>query len=182
MAKIHLVRHGQAAAGFGTHRDPGLNDLGRQQSHAVAALLAPLGPLPIFSSPLARAQETAHPLAELWQQTITIESRVAEIPSPSEDLNERAQWLQQAMQGTWSELDSSIQNWRAELAACLLAMETDCVMFSHYVAINAAVGAAENDDRMRVFGPDNCSVTTLDNTGAQLSVEVLGRTADTKIN
>ena len=182
MAKIHLVRHGQAAAGFGTHRDPGLNDLGRQQSRDVAALLAPLGPLPIYSSPLARAQETAHPLAKLWQQTITIESRVAEIPSPSEDLNERAQWLQQAMQGTWSELDSSIQNWRAELAACLLAVETDCVMFSHYVAINAAVGAAENDDRMRVFAPDNCSVTTLDNTGGQLKVEVLGRTADTKIN
>ncbi len=55
-------------------------------------------------------------------------------------------------------------------------------MFSHYVAINAAVGAAQNDDRMRVFAPDNCSVTTLVTSDGKLSVVELGRTAETKIN
>jgi hypothetical protein len=50
------------------------------------------------------------------------------------------------------------------------------------VAINAAVGAAMEDDRMRIFGPDNCSVTTLDNNGGKLSVIELGRVADTHIN
>jgi broad specificity phosphatase PhoE len=55
-------------------------------------------------------------------------------------------------------------------------------MFSHYVAINAAVGAATGDDRMRIFGPDNCSVTTLDNAGGKLTVVELGRIADTHIN
>ena len=28
MPTILLVRHGQAAAGFGSHRDPGLDDVG----------------------------------------------------------------------------------------------------------------------------------------------------------
>jgi broad specificity phosphatase PhoE len=182
MAMIHLVRHGQAAAGFGTHKDPGLDDLGRQQATAVAAMLEPLGPMPIWSSPLARAFETAEPLAALWQQQIKIETRVAEIPSPTEDLAARAQWLGQAMQGNWSDLAEEFQSWRSSLADCLLQLDHDCVMFSHYVAINAAVGTAQQDPRMRVFAPDNCSVTTLNNSGGVLTVETLGRTADTRIN
>lgn len=182
MAKIHLVRHGQAAAGFGTHRDPGLNELGRHQANAVAAMLEPLGPLPIWSSPLARAHETAQPLANLWQQEIMIEERVAEIPSPSEDLSERARWLGNAMQGNWSDLAEEFRAWRQALTDCLIQIEHDCIIFSHYVAINAAVGAAQKDDRMRVFAPDNCSVTIIDSHDGVLSVDVLGRSADTKIN
>ena len=56
MAHIHLVRHGKAAAGFGSHKDPGLDDLGRQQAEAVAAMLdarhGTQRPI-LFSSPLA---------------------------------------------------------------------------------------------------------------------------------
>jgi len=182
MAKIHFVRHGQAAAGFGAHRDPGLNELGRSQAEAVAAYLVILGPIPIYSSPLARAYQTAQPLADLWQVDISIESRVAEIPSPTQDLDERAEWLRQAMQGSWSALGAEFQTWKADLGHCLLGLTTDCVIFSHYVAINAAVGLAQQDSRMVIFSPDNCSVTTLDNADDQLSVLDLGRIADTKIN
>lgn len=182
MAKIYLIRHGEAAAGFGAHKDPGLSELGRQQAGRVADKLADIGPLKVFSSPLARAFETAQPLAARWQQDIVIETRVAEIPSPSEDLGARAQWLQKAMQGTWDELEPKFGTWRDDLVACLTGLTQDCVIFSHYVAINAAVGAAQGDPRMRVFAPDNCSVTSLDNTGGQLNVELLGHTADTKIN
>jgi broad specificity phosphatase PhoE len=107
---------------------------------------------------------------------------VAEIPSPTKDLEARASWLSQAMSGNWSQLDASVQQWRQELADFLLSCEQDCIIFSHYVAINAAVGAAMEDDRMRIFGPDNCSVTTLDNAGGKLSVIELGRVADTHIN
>lgn len=63
MAKIYLVRHGQAASGWGLEEDPGLDDLGRSQARDAAQKLAPLGPLPILSSPKARARETASPLA-----------------------------------------------------------------------------------------------------------------------
>ena len=186
MAKIHLVRHGEAAAGFGTHKDPGLSELGQKQAESVAHLLATTlvenGPVTVFSSPLARAYQTAEPLATQWQKDILIEKRVAEIPSPSDDLNARAAWLQKAMQGTWSELAPEFVQWRQDLVACLLELQEDCIMFSHYVAINAAVGAAQNDDRMRVFAPDNCSVTTLVTSDGKLSVVELGRTAETKIN
>lgn len=49
MPSIYLIRHGQAAAGFDGHRDPGLSDLGRKQAIAVADDLATLGPLPVYS-------------------------------------------------------------------------------------------------------------------------------------
>ena len=93
MTQIHLVRHGKAAAGFGSHKDPGLDGLGRRQAQAVAAMLheqhgedRPV----LFSSPLARAFETSEPLAQQWNCKVGIEPRVAEIPSPTEDLQERA--------------------------------------------------------------------------------------------
>ena len=184
MATVQLVRHGKAAAGFGAHPDPGLDELGRRQAAAVAAMLnAQHSQRPeLLSSPMARAFETAQALADIWQVPIDVEPRVAEIPSPTKDLEARASWLSQAMAGNWSQLDASVQQWRQELADFLLSCEQDCIVFSHYVAINAAVGAAMKDDRMRIFGPDNCSVTTLDNAGGKLSVIELGRVADTHIN
>ncbi len=55
MAKIHLVRHGEAAAGFGTHKDPGLSELGQKQAESVAHLLATTlvenGPVTVFFQP-----------------------------------------------------------------------------------------------------------------------------------
>ena len=179
MALIQLVRHGKAAAGFGSHRDPGLDDLGRSQSAAVAKLLdqqhrtGPNGSanLPVLrSSPLARAQETASPLQSLWQAEVTIEERVAEIPSPTEDLAARAQWLQEAMAGNWSDLEPNSQQWRQNIVDYLLSCSEDCIIFSHYVAINAAVSYAQGDDRMRVFAPDNCSVTSFDNSTGKLCI------------
>ena len=185
MTQIHLVRHGKAAAGFGSHKDPGLDELGRRQAQAVAAMLNERHPgdRPIlYSSPLARAMETSQPLAAEWNCQVGIEPRVAEIPSPTEDLLERAQWLQNAMQGDWSALNKDAQAWRQALVEHLLDQTENCIIFSHFVAINAAVGAATNDDRMRIFAPDNCSVTTLENTGGRLAVIALGVTAETHIN
>ena len=40
MPTIVMVRHGRAAAGFGSHRDPGLDDVGRAQAEATAEELA----------------------------------------------------------------------------------------------------------------------------------------------
>ncbi len=182
MPTIRLVRHGEAAAGFGTHKDPGLSAHGQDQARQVARTLAKLAPVALYSSPLARAYETAQPLAAAWQAPIAVEPRVAEIPSPTHDLAERAAWLSQAMAGRWSDLADEFVGWRNALETCLLGYDHDCVIFSHYVAINAAVGIAQNDDRMRIFGPDNCSVTTLTNDGHRLSVVSLGVTATTKIN
>ncbi len=182
LATIHLVRHGKATAGFGGHLNPGLDELGRGQAIATAAALAPLGPLPIFSSPLARAQETAAPLVERWGVTPVIEPRVAEIPSPTEDLSKRAHWLRGVMTNCWSNLDPGLRDWRQAMIDCLSRYTEDCVVFSHFIAINVLVGAATGTDELITFQPDNGSVTRILVENGQLHVIELGREAGTQVN
>ena len=97
MAKIYLIRHGQAAAGFTSDPDPGLDQIGQSQAEAAADLLMAHTPLTLLSSPLKRAQETAQPLASRLAQSVGIEPRVAEVPSAGLSLEERGPWLQQVM-------------------------------------------------------------------------------------
>ena len=175
-----MVRHGKAATGGGL--DPGLDDLGRQQAQATAAALRGRGPLPILSSPFARARQTSEPLAAIWGREVAIERRVAEIPFPTKDPTQRASWLALAMAGSWLDLGDELVAWRDALVDCVRAQPRDCVIFCHFIAINVAVGAARGDDRVVIFRPDNASVTTFDNTGGALRLIELGREAQTRIN
>ena len=45
MARIYLVRHGQAAGGFDEDLDPGLSELGWTQAHAARDALSRHGPI-----------------------------------------------------------------------------------------------------------------------------------------
>ena len=184
MARIHLVRHGRAAAGFGEGMDPGLDELGKSQAVAVADKLKPLGPLTILSSPLRRTQETAAPLARQWSRTPIIEHAVAEIPSPKGmSLEERALWLRTLMAGSWRDAGRDLEAWRAACVAIVAALPEDAVIFSHYVAINVLMGSAIGDDRVVTFSPENCSVTLFDNVGGKPRLIEKGNEAPlTKVN
>jgi broad specificity phosphatase PhoE len=181
MARVRLVRHGHAAAGFSAAADPGLDDLGRAQAKAMAAHLAPLGPLPLVSSPLQRTRETAAALEAAWGSPARIDARVAEIPSPTEDLAERGAWLSQAMAGTWADLGADLEGWRDRLVAAVVELEVDTVVVTHFVAINAVVGWASGDDRVMAVRLDNCSITTLDTDGRELVLVELGAVATTEV-
>ena len=184
MSLVRLVRHGHAAAGFGDDHDPGLDDLGRSQAAAMAATLGPVGPLPVVVSPLRRTRETAAPLEAAWGAAATVDERVAEIPTPTDDLEARAAWLSRAMASTWTELGADHLAWRDALVAAVLALPTDTVVVTHFVAINAIVGCAVGDDRVMHAAIDNCSITTVDTSplsGKGLAVTELGRTAVTEV-
>ena len=182
MVKIYLVRHGKAATGWGLEVDPGLDDLGRSQAQAAAEILAPLGPLPIISSPRARAQETAMPLAKIWGIDPAIEDRVGEIRFPAEKSANKVEWLKKIMVDHWPNLDRNLQQWRRGVIEALLSIKNDTVVFTHYIAINVAVGRATDDDRVVCFRPDNASVTILETHGNSLNLVNRGNEADTKVN
>src|SRR5205823_240493 len=76
--------------------------LGAAQAEAMAERLAPLGALPIVTSPLRRTRETAAPLERRWRFTARIDPAVGEIPSPMEDPAARGEWLRGVMAGVWS--------------------------------------------------------------------------------
>jgi len=182
MALIYLVRHGKAAGSFTDDMDPGLDELGRSQAIQAATKLHQHLPLTLLSSPLKRAQETATLLANAVQQSVGIEDRVAEIPSPGLSLTARGPWLQSVMSGRWSEQSDDLKAWQQALCQCLIEIETDTVIFSHFVAINAAVSWATGSDKVLVFKPDNGSITIFDNTGDQLALIERGSEATTRVN
>ena len=170
MAKLYLVRHGKAAASWAEDFDPGLDGLGEAQAKDVAEALAHLGPLHVIASPLLRTQETAKPLAEIWDCTFRIEDRVGEIPSPTKDLMARAQWLQEVMGQRWSNLGEEFHAWRQGVIEALLALDADSVVFTHFIAINVVVGVTTGDDRVVSFWPDNGSITVVEADGSGLSL------------
>ena len=182
MPSIYFVRHGEAAAGFGAHVDPPLSDLGVTQARTTANHLAGLSPIEIYSSPLRRARETAEELAKLWHREIMIEDRVAEVPSNDADLASRAEWLAKIMQGTWIALPDNLQEWRQNMIDFVENCSNDCVIFSHFVAINILVGYAEDSELMVSFRPDNASITQFDNSGESLRVVSKGVEATTRVN
>jgi broad specificity phosphatase PhoE len=180
MPIIRLVRHAEPAASWGDHPDPGLSDTGRDQARSAADLLRSFGPKPIVTSPLARCRETAAPLAALWACAPSVSDAVAEITTPP-GVADRPAWLRAAMTGRWRDLGAELAVWRMGVASALLALQDDVVVFSHFVAINAAVGAALEDDRVLVFQPAHASITILSTDGGRLRLIDLGRQLESNV-
>jgi broad specificity phosphatase PhoE len=177
--RLHLVRHGRSEASWADHLDPGLREEGRLQAEAVAAALAArIDPIPIWSSPLLRTQQTAAPLATRWSATVTLTRAFGEVPSPSTDPGERSAWLASAMVSRWADLGPVVGAWRSRLLDAAREVAEDVVVFSHFVAINAIVGAAEDRAEVVVALPAYASVTVVDVDAATGSLTVVERGAE----
>ena len=64
---------------------------------------------------------------------------------------------------------------------CVMGFETDAVVFCHFIAINVVVGAANNDDALIVFKPDNASMTEVRTCRKVLRLLRISRCADTRV-
>ncbi|MDF1737021.1 MAG: histidine phosphatase family protein [Minwuia sp.] len=182
MTKIYLVRHGKAAAAFDEDHDPPLDKAGIRQALAMADTLGPLGPLAMVTSPMRRTRETISALEAVWGTPARIEPRVTEVPSPTEDLGARRQWLTGIMAGRWSDAGAlHLADWRAALLAAIEEIDTDTVISSHFVAINTIVGLLTGDDRVTIFRPDNCSITRIERQDGKLVVAEMGREVETEV-
>lgn len=182
MTLLYLVRHGRAAAGWDDSMDPGLDRIGRSQAARLAARLADLGPLPIVASPFRRCQETAAPLARRWRRPVTSAAAVGEIPSPpGVAMDRRTDWLRVAMRGTWADLGERYTQYRDQVVAFVTGLTEPTVVVSHFVAINAVIGAATADDRVVIRSLDNTSVTVVDVDGGAVRLVEGGHEADTLI-
>lgn len=173
MTRLHLVRHGRAEAGW-EQPDPSLDEVGRRQAEAMGERFADQGPFGLVTSPLARCRETIAVLERRWGRVATVVPAVAELPSPDGyDVSQRVGWLRQAMAGTWSMLDPRYRDYRDQVVATVVELGDrghDLVIASHFIAINAVIGAALDDDRLVIRSLDNCSITVVE----------VGREADGK--
>jgi broad specificity phosphatase PhoE len=181
MPLIYLIRHGRASAGWDVDPDPGLDELGRQQAQHLVERFEPLDRMPVIVSPMARTRETAMPLLEHWGIEPTVEPRVSEIPSPTDDLSIRGDWLRGIAGRQYNELDAWLQEWRQGVLEALMGLERNTIVVTHFIAINAAAGAALGDDRVVHFRPNHCSLTVLRREGDALSLVSQGAEAQTRV-
>ena len=187
MVRVYMVRHGRAAAGWNVDPDPALDDLGRSQALEAATALVPKGRMDVVTSPLLRCRQTAFPTATAWDVEAVVDPRVGEIPSPAGySLENRVEWLREAMAGTWAEVaarsGAHYRTYRDTVVQAIAGLRADTVVFSHFIAINAVIGAATGDDRVVVASLDNCSVTTFDvSVSGEIVLVETGGEADTLI-
>ncbi|MBO9711014.1 MAG: histidine phosphatase family protein [Caulobacter sp.] len=188
MTRIHVIRHGRPASTWGdADPDPGLDAVGAEQARAVAAdlmaLPEDLRPTRVVSSPLKRCRETAQPLADALGVEVVIDERVGEIPTPAHlSAEDRPAWLKRAFQGLWSEIQGDLDYaaWTRGVASGV-ASHPGAAVFSHFVALNAAVAVATGDPRVAVFRPDHVSVTSFDLSDDGLILVKKGREASTQV-
>lgn len=175
---IFLIRHGEAAAGWGDHPDPGLSALGHKQAAAVGEHLADLGATSVMSSPMQRCRETAVPLAARLGLTPVILPAVSEIITPP-NIEDRVTWLRGLMGGSWPE---NMLGWCQSAHQGVLALPDGSAVFSHFVAINAIVGQITKQSDVLVFKPGHCSVTVLERAeDGRLQLNQLGEEAATRV-
>lgn len=180
---VYLVRHGEAEAHWGQSADPGLSELGHLQADDSAREIAPrLGPgTALLSSPLARALQTAEPLARRMGVAVSVSESYREIPAPV-PLSERRDWLRGFMREAWSGQPETLLNWRQRLLETLHATSTPSVIFTHFLVINAVVGHIQRSERTLSFWPDNGSVTEIQLADGELTLRALGRAMETVVN
>lgn len=181
MPRLFLIRHGEPVTAWGgADPDPGLSDLGRRQAEQASAILATKGGLEVISSPMRRCRETAEPYAASVGMTPVTEVGVSEIATPPgvQDrrawLGENFPWQSPTGRRIWPDLDPAVRQWRDRVLQTVRAIESDAAIFSHFIAINAIVGAALNRPETIVFRPGYASVTEIEVDGDDLRLVGLG--------
>lgn len=188
MGLIHVIRHGKPASTWGGADDnPGLDALGVEQARAavreIMALPVEERPGRVVSSPLRRCRETAWPLAQALGVELEIDPRVGEIPTPARlSAAERPAWLREAFSGRWTDIAGDVDYavWAQGVAAALMDHQGKAV-FSHFVALNAAVATATGDEHVMAFRPDHCSRTVFSVEQGRLILTEKGREAQSQV-
>lgn len=183
MIAVWLVRHGEAAANWGEHPDPGLSELGKRQAFEAADALWKLVPADVamVTSPKARAIETATPLAQRLASSVTVDHAFQEIQAPV-DLEHRQGWLRGFMRSSWSEQSESLWEWRTGIIDSLLTLQRPTVIFTHFLVINTVLAHIRGADQTLLFWPDNGSFHQFGIDGDTFRVASLGREMATRIN
>ena len=114
MAKIFLVRHGEASGAYTEDPDPGLSDKGEAQALSIKRFFIDQLPLKVYSSPLKRAYETAK-LVTGNSVEIFKEPRMSEIPSNTQDLEKRGVWLQKVIERDWDKQPKKLKLWKKQV-------------------------------------------------------------------
>ena len=87
---------------------------------------------------------------------------------------DHASWLQSLMTGNGVDSPEVMNPFRARVLGAIRTITTDSIVVSHFLAINAVVAAATNDDRVVCFRPAHCSRTVVEIADGRVTLVELG--------
>jgi len=173
--EIVLVRHALPvridATEDGSPADPGLAPVGRTQAERVVGALRLDDVATLYTSPAARARETAAPLAAALGLEPVVEPGIAEFDSadasyvPVEELKAAGDPRWQALaRGDLYSAGVDPVAFRARVVAAVEAIAARhpggrAVLFTHSGACNAYLGDVLGQQRALWFAPAYCSVS-----------------------
>ena len=155
MSRLYLIRHGKPSATWGQDADPdpGLDEAGKAQAEAAAdALMAlPADERPtrvVFLAAAALPRDGRSPSPTRIGVRCEIDRAVRRDPDPGRAHPGRARvpGCASAFQGRWADIKGDIDYdaWRAEPSARpLVERRRPRAVFSHFVAINAALACVD---------------------------------------
>jgi broad specificity phosphatase PhoE len=172
--EIVLVRHALPvrvdATEHGGPADPGLADRGREQAERLVEALAADEITALYTSPAARARETAAPVAAALGIEPVVEPGIAEFDTggssyvPVEELRAEGdpRWHALVRGDLYSSLIDPVA-FRARVVAAVEAIAERhpggrAVLFSHAGTINAYAGHVLGQERTIWFPPAYCSI------------------------
>ncbi|MFM2076121.1 MAG: hypothetical protein RJA49_11 [Actinomycetota bacterium] len=177
--EVLLIRHGRSAdvvPGSAESADPPLHDRGVQQAELLAARLGGKTIHAVYSSHLARARQTAEPLARPRGLTVGVHVDLEEVRMgdwANGEFRRRAfvrdpEWVAWSLTGRWDgipggEGDDALRTRVAAVVDGLAAPHQGqtIAVVAHGGAINAYVAHLLGTHRSMLFTVENTSITTV---------------------
>ena len=171
-----LIRHGQPVDSDDDNGidDPPLGDAGKRQAERVCQRIIRERPDRIVSSPLARARETAEPVADALGLPIETLDAVAEVDFHSGTPYVSVERLRRMGGAKWDELltdpvgalGGNTDEFRAIVVRGLESLlagnsRQKIAVFTHGLPINAMLAHCLENDNLTKFIPHYCSITRL---------------------
>lgn len=169
-----IVRHAlpKRVEVVGRAADPPLSDTGVRQAEALAAWLAPESVDALYTSPLARARETAAPIAAATGLEVVVEDGVSEYDKdseayvPIEELKAEGdpRWTEMLAGGYFSEEGIDPVEFQAGVVEAMDRIiaahpSKTAVVVCHGGVMNAYVGHVLGLDQYMVFQPAYTGIT-----------------------
>jgi 2,3-bisphosphoglycerate-dependent phosphoglycerate mutase len=180
---IILVRHGEAAASWSDHPDPGLSKEGGSQAKNTGnELVNEILKYQLISSPKKRAVETMEIMIGGQDQTFAMDQRFIEIPSDNVMPEKKQNWLIEIFKAPIEDLPGSIKAWRNNLIRWVNEANGGFIITTHFMVINAVVSSLTNSKAISYFHPGYASRTEIWMRNGKLEKLVLGDAKKTVIN
>lgn len=177
--EVLLIRHGRSAdvvPGTPESHDPGLHEVGRAQAQALARRLASKRIDAVYASHLARAIETARPLADARGLPVTVIEDLQEVllgDWGEGEFRRRAaigdpEFLAAMATGRWDAIPGAErdEDLRARVTTTVLGfgaahIDQTVAVVSHGGAINACLAGLLEINRSHIAAIENTSITTV---------------------